>query len=213
MQNRFYFKQDDDSDLVVQGKIPQENTDHERLIFGNITRNLLYKRREDTYPWGRPKRIKVPWGRGHFIEIHNHKWSHWLWDLYDLPNAMIRHLSDFWQCKDTLSKKDSKPDGRVLDVWSKGFNETDDRIIKQLSLLNMDVIPYNAGLLSNNTVLKRIVIFVPNARMLPPLGQEVFINDNCPINTCTIQSAEDDIRFAYKADALLFIRKYGNHKS
>ncbi len=203
-------QQDDDSDLVVQGKIPQEKLDHERLVFGNITRNSLYKRREDTYPWGRPKRMRVPWGRGYFREIHNHTWSHWLWDFYDLPNAMIRQLSDFWQCNDTLSKNNTiigQPERRKFDVWSKGFKESDDRIVKQLSLLASDVIPYKPGLLSNQTALKKIVVFA-NPILLPrlaTLGQEVFIKDNCPINTCTIHSADDERTLAHKADALLFI--------
>ncbi len=174
-----------------------------------ISQNISQYWSKDTYPWGKTLRKKVPWSRGSFKQIHNHTWSPWLWDLYDLPNALVRHIADQWNCGDTLKKEKGQPSLKVHQVWSSGVSETRDRILDQLSLLVSDIQPYDTEVnrtLSGNKpntqpVLKKILVFA-TGRQRPPEGQNEFLT--CPINTCTLVTNESLVE---SMDALLFVRR------
>lgn len=152
----------------------------------------------------------MPWSRGSYNLLHNHTRSPWHWDLWDLPNALVRHISDAWHCSDMIKMSKGDVGLKVHQVWSTGFTDIRDRILDQLSLLISDVQPYNTKL--NNTklqgnkpnnkpVLKTILVFAP-VRQVPPEGQGEFLT--CPINTCTIVTNES---LAESVDALLFVRR------
>jgi len=79
-------------------------------------------------------------------------------------------------------------------VWPRTFGETDDRILSQLRFMD-----YYASLPANRTMKRILRVGLMNFEGLPE-GQEVFVNEKCPIQECTVTYSESE---SHLVDALL----------
>ena len=115
----------------------------------------------------------LPWSRKslNLNKIHNESWSTWIWDLFELPSALIRNLVTPWECNDTFVK--GGPTRKFYQLWPTGFNESKDRILNQLAVTINDLgySTVNVSKLSSNVKLKKILVYGSGVKS----GQQEFI--------------------------------------
>ena len=117
---------------------------------------------------------KLPWSRKslNLKQIDSESWSKWIWDLFEMPSALIKNLVAPWECNDTFVKSNGTS-RKFYQLWPSGFNEQNDRILNQLAVTINDL-RYFTGNVTKQSVeprLKRIAVY---GSVKP--GQQEFIN-------------------------------------
>ena len=132
----------------------------------------------------------------------------WLLALYKIGNMLLRQLSNY-----LLGIYSGRLSCRKLRLWPTGLNETDDRILDQLNYTLPRSTKHKA-LRTNKTAnstkvkgkkktrnrnLKTILVFTGLGQT--QRGQQRFLDDKCPVNTCYLT---DNHSYGPMAEAVLF---------